>query len=507
LKRALISVYHKDGIEELARKLVDSGWEILSTGGTAGHLKKNQVPVTELASLTGFGEILNGRVKTLHPLIFAGILATSSPAHRQDLESISADRIDLVVVNFYPFEEALAEKEKNLDAMIETIDIGGPSMVRAAAKNHRETTVVVESRDYGWVGDQLAQSGSLTDEERGRLAQKAFAYTSFYDSLIASYLAAGDGSPAPYYTLGGRKKMDLRYGENPHQQGALYITDVNSPLNRMEKLQGKKLSFNNILDLSMVMEVLGVFRDDVQPLCVIVKHQNPCGAARNPDQKTAFNQAFEGDSKSAFGGIVGFNRPLDGPAADRMKKIFFEVILAPDFTREALDILKKRKKLRLIKIPLDYRDPWDVKKVPGGFVLQDRDQRITDGTSFELKTPRSLTGQEQADADFGWKMVKFVKSNGIIIVKNQQLIGVGAGQMSRVDAVELAIKKSPAVLKGAVLLSDAFFPFADSIEAAATAGIRVIVEPGGSIRDEEVIKAAREKNLSLVFTGIRHFRH
>ena len=446
------------------------------------------------------------------PLVFGPILAKKTAEHLDQLKEFSVPKIDLVIVNFYPFEEALDNREKGLDFMVENIDIGGPSMVRAAAKNFKDTVVIVDRADYLPTVEALVESGDLPLEERKRLAGKAFSYTSFYDSLIAEYMGEGTGENPFYMNMAGRKAMDLRYGENPHQAASLYIRDRNSPLHRMEQLQGKELSFNNILDLSMVYEVLnqfapgagGVGDDD---FTVIVKHQNPCGAAVGGSQVEAFKKAFEGDSKSAYGGIVGFNRPLDGEAAGEMKKIFFEVIVAPDFTDEALRTFKKKKNLRLVKMPLYYIEKSDIKTVPGGFVYQDRDNAIKPYEEFELKTSRGVTENEIGDIRLGWKLMKFVKSNGIILVKGGMLIGVGAGQMSRVDAVEIAIRKSQFPLEGAVLLSDAFFPFADSVEVAAEHKISVMVEPGGSIRDEEVIEKAEEKGISLLFTGMRHFRH
>lgn len=506
VKRALISVYYKEGIEQVAQKLQENGWQIISTGGTAKHLQNNNIEVTEVAKITGFPEILDGRVKTLHPLIFGPILAKKSPEHLQQLKQFSLSKIDLVIVNFYPFEEALEKKEQGIGFMVENIDIGGPSMVRAAAKNFKDTIVIVEQEDYLPVVETLIGEGDISPEQRKELAAKAFSYTSFYDSLISAYLHEGMEKNPHYMNVAGRKSMDLRYGENPHQRASLYIRDKNSPLNNFEKIQGKELSFNNILDFSMVYEVLNWFKDD-KDFSVIVKHQNPCGAVIGSSQKEAFRNAFAGDPKSAFGGIVGFNKVLDGETAEEMKKIFFEVIVAPGYTPEALDCFKKKKKLRIIKIPLDYWETIDIKTVPGGFVCQERDNKLAGYADFESKTSRAVNDNEKRDVEFGWKLMKFVKSNGIIIVKDGILIGVGAGQMSRVDSVELAIKKSQFPLEGAVLLSDAFFPFPDSIEIAAEHKISVVVEPGGSIRDEEVIAAAEKHNISLLFTGMRHFRH
>ena len=514
MKRALISVFFKEGIEVIGHKLKETGWDIISTGGTSKYLQEHGIDVKEISSITGFPEILDGRVKTLHPLVFGPILAKKNPEHLGQLEQFSVSKIDLVIVNFYPFEEALDNKERgnDIDFLVENIDIGGPSMVRAAAKNFKDTIVIVDRADYLPTVDRLIQEGDIPFEERKRLAARAFSYTSFYDSLIAGYFGK-DMEKNPFYlNMAGRKAMDLRYGENPHQQASLYIRDKNSPLNRLEKLQGKELSFNNILDLSMVYEVLNQFRpgtsiEETRDFSVIVKHQNPCGAAVAGSQEEAFKKAFEGDSKSAFGGIVGFNKPLNVETAEQMKKIFFEVIVAPDYSEEALKVFKKKKNLRIIKIPMNYVEKSDIKTVPGGFVFQERDVQLKEYETFELKTSRQLTDNEIEDVKLGWKLMKFVKSNGIIIVKDGMLIGVGAGQMSRVDAVEIAIWKSRFALEGAVLLSDAFFPFADSVEIAAKNKITVMVEPGGSIRDDEVIEKAEEVGISLLFTGMRHFRH
>jgi phosphoribosylaminoimidazolecarboxamide formyltransferase/IMP cyclohydrolase len=507
MNRALISVFYKEGIEIVAQKLQQKGWEILSTGGTARFLKENNIDVIEVSSITDFPEILDGRVKTLHPLVFGPILAKKSPEHLNQLEEFSAPKIDLVIVNFYPFEEALEAKAKGIDYMVENIDIGGPSMVRAAAKNFKDTIVIVDQQDYVPVVDTLAETGDIPILQRKALSAKAFSYTSFYDSLISEYMHEDIDTTPAFLNPAGRKAMDLRYGENPHQQAALYIRDKQSPLNHFEQLQGKALSFNNILDFSMVYEVLNQFQHETEDFTIIVKHQNPCGAAVASTQAEAFKKAFDCDSKSAFGGIVGFNKPLDKAAAEDMRKIFFEVIVAPDFTEEALAVFKKKKNLRIIKIPLGYQETSDIKTIPGGFVYQGRDNELKPADQFELKTSRQLTEQEKKDVHLGWKMIKFVKSNGIIIVKDGMLIGVGAGQMSRVDAVEIAIRKSQFPIEGGVLVSDAFFPFADSVEVAAQHKLTVMVEPGGSVRDDEVIEKAKECNISMLFTGMRHFRH
>ena len=502
-KRALISVYYKKGIEKIAKILVDNDWEIISTGGTAKYLKENGIDIISVSDITEYPEILDGRVKTLHPKIFGSILARNDDKHNKELSKLSLKRIELVIVNFYPFEEMLEQREKGLDFMLENIDIGGPSMVRAAAKNFKTTIVIVDKNDYDSVINKLINN-EIDLNLRRKLSAKAFSYTSFYDSLIFNYLNEDNGF-GDYFTISGRKKNDLRYGENPHQKASFYTYDKDSPFLNFNQIQGKELSFNNILDSSMVYETLNYFKQ--QDFCIVVKHQNPCGAAISDNQKDSFIKAFEGDSKSAFGGIVGFNKPLKKETAELMRKIFFEVIIAPDFEPQALDLFKKKKNLRIIKMDLNYMEKLDFKTIQGGFVVQNRDNLITDVKDFEIKTGKIEDNKIFRDMDFGWKMVKFVKSNAIILVKNGSLVGVGAGQMSRVDAVELAIKKAGERAEGSILLSDAFFPFSDSIEIAAKNNIRIVVQPGGSIRDEEVIKKAEELGVTLLFTSKRHFKH
>jgi len=505
MKTALISIYFKEQADECARLLKDAGWTILSTGGTAAFLNQRGVETTEISSLTNFPEILDGRVKTLHPAVFGPILAKTSADHLNQLSQHGMTKIDLVMVNFYPFEEYLAEGNLSMEQMIEKIDIGGPSMVRAAAKNFHSTTVIVDRADYLPVVQELVREGEIPLEKRKRLAQKAFSYTSFYDHLIAGYLHDEAELPA-YFSLSGRKVQNLRYGENPHQSGALYAYDRKSPFFKPDQIQGKELSFNNILDAAMIYELTGDF-SETRPFCAIVKHQNPCGAALGASLRQAYEKALAGDPRSAYGGIVAFNRTLDGDTAAVVAETFFEVILAPDFTTEALDILKSKKNLRLLRTPLGFRSRYDSRMIPGGFLLQDRDRAETRADAFQAKTDRPPSNREMADALFGWKLIKYVKSNAIILVRDEQLIGVGAGQMSRVDSVEIALNKCQGSPKDAILISDAYFPFADSIELAASRGITVAVEPGGSIRDEDVIAVSRKHNITLLFTGTRHFRH
>jgi phosphoribosylaminoimidazolecarboxamide formyltransferase/IMP cyclohydrolase len=506
MKRALISVFHKDKIEKIAAILKNAGWEVISTGGTAAYLKKHKIQVTEVSQITNFPEILDGRVKTLHPLIFGPVLAKKNSEHLRQLKELSASKIDLLIINFYPFEEVMEKKTVVLDKLLENIDIGGPALVRAAAKNFRDTIVLIDESDYAPVMEAIAKNTAVPLAFRKKLAQKAFAYTSFYDSLIAEYLQQDQAEQPRFLTIGGRNIHALRYGENPHQQASLIVRDRLSPFYALAQLQGKELSFNNILDAAMVYEVLNNFQEK-KHFAIIVKHQNPCGAALAASQLPAFQGAFAGDPRSAYGGIVGFNHRLEAETAAAISDIFFEVIVAPDFASGALDILRKKKNLRLIKMPAGYVEKSDFKTIPGGFVYQSRDNHAADAEKFTVQTGNPLTKKEKADVAFGWKLIKYVKSNGIIIIKNHILVGVGAGQASRIAAVELAIHKSQLPIAGAVLLSDAFFPFPDSVEMAAKNKISILVEPGGSIKDPEVILAAKKLGIKLIFTGIRHFRH
>ncbi|MDY0296627.1 MAG: bifunctional phosphoribosylaminoimidazolecarboxamide formyltransferase/IMP cyclohydrolase [Acidobacteriota bacterium] len=505
-KRALISVYDKHDIETAARILHEHNWEILSTGGTAAHLRSHGIPVTEVNQITGFPQILDGRVKTLHPMIFGPILARDIPDHHRALEELGGGFIELVMVNFYPFEKALEDTRAKEPEMVEKIDVGGPSMVRAAAKNHARVTVVVDAADYLPVCRKLAAEGGLDPLSRKHLAAKAFAATAHYDALIAGYFGALDSPATSTMTITGRKHMDLRYGENPHQAAGLFLTSARSPLKRMRQWQGKDLSFNNILDATMVWEVLSRFQQS-DPFSVIVKHQNPCGAATGNQLASAFAAALEADPVSAFGGIVGFNQPLDAEAASLLKPVFLEVVIAPAFTPAALKILKSKKNLRLLEMPLDYAEHNDIRSVPGGFLWQEADSVTLSPDRFINQSERPATASEMRDVELGWKLIKFVKSNGILVVRNGAVIGTGAGQMSRVDSVRIALAKCGERCRGAVLLSDAFFPFPDSVETAAEHGISVVVETGGSIRDADVISTARKLNITLLFTGMRHFRH
>lgn len=508
---ALISVYHKEGIEKIAAALCRAGWEIYSTGGTYRHLQDAKIPAVEISSLTGFPEILDGRVKTLHPKVFASILAKDSPEHLNQLESIHCPPFSLVIVNFYPFESALtSEKAGDPSFMIEQIDIGGPSMVRAAAKNHQRVTVITDPEDYPLIDEILKNpEQALPLEMRRQLAFKAFSYTSYYDHLVSGYFRGLVKERMPgYCSFTGRKQAELRYGENPHQSAALYLSSPCSPLASMEVLWGKPLSFNNMLDLSTVYEITNHFRDE-EPFCVIVKHQNPCGAAQAGDQAYAFLNALAGDPVSAYGGIVGFNSILRENTAEEIGKSFFEVIVAPAFDESALKLLKKKKNLRLIQWPNTPPAEQEFRQIPGGFLLQDCDCAVDSADRWQYQSGSVMDEAQEKTAVFGLKLIRFVKSNAIILVRDQSLTGVGAGQMSRIDSVRMSIEKAKSCgrLSGSIMISDAFFPFADSIDTAHEAGLETVLEPGGSIRDQEVVQRARELGVRLVFTGIRHFRH
>jgi len=501
VKRALISVYDKSGLIELARGLVDLGWELVSTGGTAAHLREHQLPVTDVSSVTEFPEIMAGRVKTLHPRIFGGILARDREDDVNELESIGGSTIDLVICNLYPFHEAMRSTEANEEDCIEMIDIGGPSMVRAAAKNFQRTAIVCDPKDYSLLLDKL-QQGNLNVEYRKHLAAKAFAATAFYDSLISGYLGLEDYPET--MTASFSKIQDLRYGENPHQNAAFYADAAfGQGIVQAEQLQGKELSFNNIFDADAAWQMASAYE---QPCAAAVKHTNPCGLALGRNVEEAYQRAHDADPVSIFGGIIALNRPVTGAAAEAMAEIFLEIIIAPDFDQEALQVLGKKKNLRLLRLAPGKSTGKDWKRVSGGLLIQDRD---TAGApeSLQVKAGPQLSDKQWDDLMFAWTAVRFVKSNAIVLCRDSHLIGVGAGQMNRVQSMELALKQAGQQAQGACVASDAFFPFADSIERAAAAGVTAVIEPGGSRRDQEVIDACNHHGISLVFTGMRHFRH
>ncbi len=517
LKRALISVSDKTGIVEFARALAERGVELLSTGGTWRLLNDAGIPVREVSDYTGFPEMMDGRVKTLHPKIHGGILG-----RRGTDDAVMAEHgiapIDLVVVNLYPFEATVARADCTLADAIENIDIGGPTMVRAAAKNHQDVAIVVNPSDYDRILKELDENaGGLTFATRFDLAVKAFEHTAAYDAAIANYLGTrvseSDARFPRTLNLNFVKKQDLRYGENPHQAAAFYVDPRNeeASVSTAEQLQGKALSFNNIADTDAALECVKPFAD---PACVIVKHANPCGVAIGVDIAQAYDLAYATDPTSAFGGIIAFNRELDGKTARMIiERQFVEVIIAPTVSDEAREIVAAKPNVRLLACgPLngDRADALDYKRVVGGLLVQDRDLGMVDASQVKTVTRRAPTEQELADLLFAWEVAKYVKSNAIVYAKNGRTIGIGAGQMSRVYSAKIAAIKAAdegLEVKGSVMASDAFFPFRDSVDAAAEAGITAIIQPGGSMRDQEVIDAANEHGIAMVFTGMRHFRH
>lgn len=516
IRRALISVSDKTGIVEFAAQLNKLGVEILSTGGTYKLLKQNNLEVTEVSDYTGFPEMMDGRVKTLHPKVHGGILARRG-IDDQVMQDNAINAIDLVVVNLYPFENTVANPDCSLADAIENIDIGGPTMVRAAAKNHNDVTIVVNSSDYDVVLKELAENdGATRYETRFDLAIKAYEHTAAYDGAIANYFGqkvegGSDGFPRTFNTQ-FVKTQALRYGENPHQQSAFYVeqspTDVS--VATATQLQGKELSYNNIADTDAALETVKLF---TEPSCVIVKHANPCGVASAEDIGIAYQRAFETDPESSFGGIIAFNRELDEATAEAIcAKQFVEVIIAPGASEAAQAAVGKKKNVRLLVCePLSASTPaMDYKRVNGGLLLQDRDLGLITEADLKIVSQRKPSSEEIADLLFTWKVAKMVKSNAIIYGKNKQTIGVGAGQMSRINSARIAaIKAEHAGLsvKGSCMASDAFFPFRDGIDNAGSVGISCVIQPGGSIRDEEVIAAADEHNMAMVFTNMRHFRH
>lgn len=517
IRRALISVYDKTGIVEFARALHEEfGVEIISTGGTARTLTEAGIPVTMVEEVTGFPEMMDGRVKTLHPKIHGGILG-----RRGTDDAVMAEHtiggIDLIVVNLYPFQQTVAKPDCTLEDAIENIDIGGPTMLRAAAKNHRDVTVVVDADDYRRVLDEMqANGGTVSDATRFDLAVKTFEHTAQYDGAIANYLGARVGDePSEFprtFNSQYEKVQEMRYGENPHQKAAFYVerdAEVGS-ISRARQLQGKELSYNNIADTDAALECVKQFQE--APACVIVKHANPCGVAFGDNLLAAYERAFKTDPESAFGGIIAFNRPLDGDTAQAIvDQQFVEVIIAPQVSAEAAEAVAAKKNVRLLECgdwPPAHLVRRDFKRVNGGLLVQDADLALHG--DLKVVTQRAPSDEEMTDLLFTWRVAKFVKSNAIVYGKERMTIGVGAGQMSRVNSARIAaIKAEQAGLevKGSVMASDAFFPFRDGIDAAAAAGISAVIQPGGSLRDEEVIAAADEHGMAMVFTGMRHFRH
>jgi phosphoribosylaminoimidazolecarboxamide formyltransferase / IMP cyclohydrolase len=513
VKKALISVSDKTGLIPFARRLADAGVEIISTGGTAAMLKEAGIPVIGISEVTGFPEILDGRVKTLHPNIHSGLLAVrDNETHRQQLNELQIETIDLVVVNLYPFKQTIAKPDVTFAEAIENIDIGGPTMLRAAAKNHQYVTVVVDAADYEQVAAEIEKEGDTSLDTRRRLAAKVFRHTAAYDALISRYLSEQVGDFLPEsYTVTYEKAQDLRYGENPHQRAAFYREPLaaGASIARAEQLHGKELSYNNINDADAA---LAIVREFAEPAVVAVKHSNPCGVGIGADIREAYQKAYEADPVSIFGGIVAANRPVDRDTALLMKETFLEIILAPDFTEEALAVLTEKKNLRLLRIPAlnesrEAAQGFRIAPVAGGALVQEYDVKQLEDADIRVVTDKQPTADELAQLKFAWKVVKHVKSNAIVLARENMTIGVGAGQMNRVGAANIAIAQAGEKAKGAVLASDAFFPMPDTVEAAAKAGVTAIIQPGGSVRDQDSIDACNRHGIAMVFTGVRHFKH
>ena len=505
-KRALISVFDKTGILEFAKFLDKKGVEIISTGGTYKYLKENGLTVLDVSEVTNFKEMLDGRVKTLHPNIHGGILAIrDNVEHMETIKNEGIETIDFVVVNLYPFFKEV-QTDKTFDEKIEFIDIGGPTMLRSAAKSFKDVTVICNIEDYEKVMQEIENNGDVTFETKKRLAGKVFNLTSAYDAAISNFLLE-DEYPN-YLSMSYEKKFDLRYGENPHQSSAYYVSTTESgSMKDFEQLNGKELSFNNIRDMDIAWKVVGEFKE---PAACAIKHSTPCGVAIADDIYTAYTKAHDCDPVSIFGGIVALNREVDSKTAEELKKIFLEIVIAPSFTDEALNILKSKKNLRVIKCKIkQQQDKLEYVKVDGGLLVQQTNNKMIG--EMNVVTEKTPTEQEKADMVLGMKVVKYVKSNAIVVVKDGMAIGVGTGQTNRiwstVHAIEHAQEKIGKDLTGAVLASDAFFPFRDCVDTANEAGIKAIVQPGGSMRDQESIDACNEHGIAMVFTGIRHFKH
>lgn len=513
IKRALVSVSDKTGIVDFCRELSQLGVEIISTGGTKNLLSKEGVPVIGISDVTGFPEILDGRVKTLHPAVHSGLLAVRDSAeHQEQMKELGLDYIDLVVVNLYPFQETIAKSDVTYEDAIENIDIGGPTMLRSAAKNHAFVSVVVDAADYGTVLEEVRASGDTTLETRKRLAAKVFRHTASYDALISDYLSNVTSDPLPErFTVTYEKIQDLRYGENPHQKAAFYRKPLAAAdtLTTAEQLHGKELSYNNINDANAALQIVKEFEE---PAVVAVKHMNPCGVGVGESIYEAYRKAYDADPVSIFGGIVAANRIIDADTATLLKEIFLEIVLAPGFSQEALDILTQKKNIRLLKLgnlesASSRKSQFVVTSIDGGMVVQESDVHSLNVDGLQVVTDRKPTEEELKQLLFGWKVVKHVKSNAIVLAKDDMTIGVGAGQMNRVGAAKIAIEQAGDKAKGSVLASDAFFPMGDTLEEAAKAGITAVIQPGGSVRDEESIKVANEYGIAMVFTGVRHFKH
>ncbi|WP_409291208.1 bifunctional phosphoribosylaminoimidazolecarboxamide formyltransferase/IMP cyclohydrolase [Peribacillus sp. SCS-37] len=509
-KRALLSVSDKTGIVEFAKGLKEAGFEIISTGGTKGALMEEGIEVTGISEITGFPEILGGRVKTLHPNVHGGLLGRHGDEdHRGQMEAHGIQPIGVVCVNLYPFQQTIAKPGVQPEDAIENIDIGGPAMLRSSAKNHEYVTVIVDPADYGAVLSQIKENGEVQPAVRRKLAAKVFRHTAAYDAVISDYMTrlAEEENPESL-TLTYDLKQPLRYGENPHQKASFYKKPLGSEfsLAYARQLHGKELSYNNINDADAALQIVKEFNE---PAAVAVKHMNPCGAGTGDSISSAFQKAFDADPVSIFGGIVALNREVDRETAEKLHEIFLEIVIAPSFSNEALDILTGKKNLRLLTVDFDSSQTAGKKitSIEGGLLVQDMDTYGLEEASLSIPTKREPTDQEWAALKLGWKTVKHVKSNAIVVAAEDKTIGIGAGQMNRVGAAKIALEQAGEKAKGAALASDAFFPMDDTVEAAAKAGITAIIQPGGSIRDEDSIKKADEYNIAMVFTGIRHFKH
>ena len=508
----MISVSEKIGLQSFAEILKNLGVEIISTGGTARFLEEGGIPVTPLSSVTDFPEILDGRVKTLHPKIFGGILAVRNETkHIKQMQEHGIDALDLVVVNLYPFEKNAVSENLGLADAVEWIDIGGPSLIRAAAKNHSFVTVVTDPEDYARVAEEMQKSGGAVSlETRVQLALKAYQFTSYYDATIANYFSRqlGTSDFPSYFPVNLKRNSTLRYGENPHQKAALYetVTAAGATLTRAEKIQGKELSYNNLLDFDAAFQICCALNRDC---AVIIKHNNPCGVSISTPVSKAYRKARAADPVAAFGGVVGINGVVDEETAKTVSEAFIEGIIAKDFTSEALTILSAKTSMRLLKLPGEWKiqDPFDLKKITGGALIQGRDELRLDKNDCKVVTRRPPTETEWKAMEFAWVIAQYVKSNAIVFTTETETVAVGAGQMSRVDSVKIAKLKAQSPLVGTAVGSDAFFPFRDGVDEIAVAGATCIIQPGGSIRDQEVIDAANEHNIAMVFTGARHFRH
>jgi phosphoribosylaminoimidazolecarboxamide formyltransferase / IMP cyclohydrolase len=516
IQRALLSVSDKSGVVELARALAALGVQLISTGGTARLLEKEGIPVTEVSTHTGFAEMLDGRVKTLHPTIHGGLLARrDDPAHQAALRDAGIATIDLLVVNLYPFQATVSDPECRFEDAVENIDIGGPAMLRSAAKNHASVAAVIDPADYARVLDEIRASGGVSEAMRFALACKAFAHTAAYDGAIANYLYSLDSTRQrleypEVLSLQFMKIDDLRYGENPHQSAAFYrdARPVAGSLAQFRQLQGKDLSYNNLADADAAWECVKGFSE---PACVIVKHANPCGVAIGARLADAYEKAFKTDPTSAFGGILAFNRAVDAAAAHAVLRQFAEVVIAPRIEQEAQKLFSQKANLRVLEIPLAHdAQEHDYKRVGGGLLVQTSDSRVLGRHDFKVVTSKQPSEAQWADLQFAWCVAKYVKSNAIVFCRDGMTVGVGAGQMSRVDSARIASMKAAAAgleIAGAVAASDAFFPFRDGLDVVVDAGAGAVIQPGGSVRDDEVIGAADERGVAMVFTGVRHFRH